>query len=232
MLRAITPLADQWPDRLGFRPGGGGRGTLRAGLRRRPTAVAAGATAQRCAPRSSDFATGCTGAAVWRTGWARARASRSSCCRGSARIDRGIGRLARPGRRSAGPRDGRQGPVAGGDRAAADRRRRRPRPPAAPVSATASPWASARSTCSPPAAMGQRLGLFSGSGVGKSTLFAMLARAAVCDVAVIALVGERGREVREFLEDDLGAEGWPARSSSSRPPTRRRCCGGARPIPR
>src|ERR1700722_20004460 len=54
---------------------------------------------------------------------------------------------------------------------------------------------------------GQRLGLFSGSGVGKSTLFAMLARAAVCDVAVIALVGERGREVREFLEDDLGTEG-------------------------
>jgi flagellum-specific ATP synthase len=49
--------------------------------------------------------------------------------------------------------------------------------------------------------LGQRLGLFSGSGVGKSTLFAMLARAAVCDVAVIALVGERGREVREFLED-------------------------------
>jgi len=55
--------------------------------------------------------------------------------------------------------------------------------------------------------VGQRLGLFSGSGVGKSTLFAMLARAADCDVAVIALVGERGREVREFLEDDLGREG-------------------------
>src|SRR6202020_2949258 len=55
--------------------------------------------------------------------------------------------------------------------------------------------------------LGQRLGVFSGSGVGKSTLFAMLARAAVCDVAVIALVGERGREVREFLEDDLGSEG-------------------------
>jgi flagellum-specific ATP synthase len=55
--------------------------------------------------------------------------------------------------------------------------------------------------------LGQRLGLFSGSGVGKSTLFAMLARAAVCDVAVIALVGERGREVREFLEDDLGPQG-------------------------
>jgi flagellum-specific ATP synthase len=73
---------------------------------------------------------------------------------------------------------------------------------------------------------GQRLGLFSGSGVGKSTLFAMLARAAVCDVAVIALVGERGREVREFLEDDLGAEGL-ARSvvvvaTSDAPPVLRR----------
>ena len=74
--------------------------------------------------------------------------------------------------------------------------------------------------------MGQRLGLFSGSGVGKSTLFAMLARAAVCDVAVIALVGERGREVREFLEDDLGADGL-ARSvvvvaTSDAPPVLRR----------
>jgi flagellum-specific ATP synthase len=54
---------------------------------------------------------------------------------------------------------------------------------------------------------GQRLGLFAGSGVGKSTLMAMLARRASCDVAVIALVGERGREVREFIEDDLGAAG-------------------------
>jgi flagellum-specific ATP synthase len=54
---------------------------------------------------------------------------------------------------------------------------------------------------------GQRLGLFAGSGVGKSTLLGMLARQAVCDVAVLALVGERGREVREFIEDDLGADG-------------------------
>jgi flagellum-specific ATP synthase len=74
--------------------------------------------------------------------------------------------------------------------------------------------------------LGQRLGLFSGSGVGKSTLFAMLARAAVCDVAVIALVGERGREVREFIEDDLGPEGL-ARSvvvvaTSDAPPVSRR----------
>jgi flagellum-specific ATP synthase len=58
-----------------------------------------------------------------------------------------------------------------------------------------------------PVRQGQRLGLFAASGVGKSTLMAMLARQADCDVAVIALVGERGREVREFIEDDLGEAG-------------------------
>jgi FliI/YscN family ATPase len=54
---------------------------------------------------------------------------------------------------------------------------------------------------------GQRVGLFGGSGVGKSTLLGMMARGTEADVAVIALVGERGREVRSFLEHDLGAEG-------------------------
>lgn len=54
---------------------------------------------------------------------------------------------------------------------------------------------------------GQRMGLFAGSGVGKSSLLSMVARGTNAEVSVIALVGERGREVREFLEDDLGPEG-------------------------
>ena len=54
---------------------------------------------------------------------------------------------------------------------------------------------------------GQRIGLFAGSGVGKSSLLSMIARGTDAQVNVIALIGERGREVREFLEDDLGPEG-------------------------
>ena len=55
--------------------------------------------------------------------------------------------------------------------------------------------------------MGQRLGIFAGSGVGKSTLLGQMARHSSADVNVVILVGERGREVREFLERDLGPEG-------------------------
>lgn len=58
-----------------------------------------------------------------------------------------------------------------------------------------------------PLCRGQRLGLFAGSGVGKSVLLSMLARWTQCDVAVIGLIGERGREVQEFVEDDLGPDG-------------------------
>lgn len=57
------------------------------------------------------------------------------------------------------------------------------------------------------AGKGQRFGIFSGSGVGKSTLLSMIARMSAADVNVIALIGERGREVRDFLERDLGKEG-------------------------
>ncbi len=57
-----------------------------------------------------------------------------------------------------------------------------------------------------PICFGQRMGIFAGSGVGKSTLLAMLAAASAFDTVVVALVGERGREVREFLEDTIGPQ--------------------------
>ncbi|MEO5957810.1 MAG: FliI/YscN family ATPase, partial [Opitutaceae bacterium] len=79
-----------------------------------------------------------------------------------------------------------------------------------------------------PFGCGQRLGLFAGSGVGKSTLMGMIARASEADVVVIALVGERGREVREFIEKDLGPEGMKravvvVATSDTPAPLRLRC---------
>ncbi|MFA7433500.1 MAG: flagellum-specific ATP synthase FliI, partial [Gemmobacter sp.] len=79
-----------------------------------------------------------------------------------------------------------------------------------------------------PLVRGQRIGLFAGSGVGKSSLLARFARGVAADVVVIALVGERGREVREFTERVLGPRGMArsvvvAATSDRSPLVRRRC---------
>lgn len=75
---------------------------------------------------------------------------------------------------------------------------------------------------------GQRMGLFAGSGVGKSTLMGMIARNSDADVNVVALIGERGREVKEFVEDALGPEGMKKSvlvcSTGDQPPLIRQKC--------
>jgi len=75
---------------------------------------------------------------------------------------------------------------------------------------------------------GQRMGLFAGSGVGKSTLLGMIARNSDADVNVVALIGERGREVKEFVEDALGPEGMKRSvlvcSTGDQPPLIRQKC--------
>lgn len=82
-----------------------------------------------------------------------------------------------------------------------------------------------------PIVRGQRVGLFAGSGVGKSTLLAMLAQGVTADVVVIGLIGERGREVREFVEQILGPDGMRrsvvVAATSDRSPLLRRRCGWA-----
>ena len=83
-----------------------------------------------------------------------------------------------------------------------------------------------------PLVRGQRMGLFAGSGVGKSTLLSALARGVSADVVVIGLIGERGRELREFVEEVLGPEGMArsvvvAATSDQSPLARRRCAWAA-----
>ncbi|HRO14831.1 MAG TPA: FliI/YscN family ATPase [Paracoccus sp. (in: a-proteobacteria)] len=82
-----------------------------------------------------------------------------------------------------------------------------------------------------PLVRGQRIGLFAGSGVGKSTLLSALAKGVSADVVVIAMIGERGRELREFVESTLGPEGMAraivVAATSDQPPLIRRRCAWA-----
>ena len=127
--------------------------------------------------------------------------------------------------------DGRPQPAL--DRARAAGRRRRRRPPSGPridrPLGTGVRAIDGMLTCG----RGQRLGIFAGSGVGKSVLMGMMARYTAADVAVIALIGERGREVNEFIERELGPDGLGVAAWSSWPrATSRRCFACGRPTRR
>ena len=121
-----------------------------------------------------------------------------------------------------GKHPGRQGPAQADPR---DRTTCIERPPESRWTANTSPSRSSRASApSRPATCGkgQRIGIFGGSGVGKSTLLGAMARHSSADVSVIALIGERNREVRAFIEHELGPEGLAKSSSWSPLPTVRR----------
>ncbi len=118
-----------------------------------------------------------------------------------------VGGMARPRGQCHGRADRRQRPAAAGPVALLRFAVRRRPPMRASGSARRSISACALLNTFTTCCRGQRMGIFSGSGIGKSVLLSMLARNVAADVSVIGLVGERGREVQEFLQDDLGEAG-------------------------
>ena len=196
---APPPRPRPRPDRAGHR----GHRPARPRSARSAWSTTGRDRARRCRPRWSASATAATllmplgemhGIGPGNAGDARP-ASRSGC------------RSAR--RCSAACSTGSAGRSTAAEPAPPARRARRSPPPPRPAGAAADRERRRRSACARstrfvPCGRGQRLGIFAGSGVGKSSLLGMIARSTTADVNVIALVGERGREVREFVERDLG----------------------------